>query len=137
MYIAPKSLRNDSLPPMWPHHQATSTLQDQPSNARLPADMEDLPSFGNEKPPVALLQLNKQIHKETVPVFYGENTFRMPANVQNNTTYIKYDEHIHHVSIRIDHREGSEEDKQAANHQKARHRSRPGLSSSCPLATYP
>ena len=84
-------------------------------------EKDDLPSFGNEKPRIALLQVNRLIYQETVPVFYGKNTFRMPANVQHNTTFIKYSAYIRHVSIRIDHREVSEQQKLAIaldNHQK-------------------
>lgn len=65
------------------------------------------------EPCVALLQVSKKIYLETFPIFYGKNAFRMPANSQHDPVFRKYSRHIHRISIHIDHREVTDEEKLA------------------------
>jgi len=77
-------------------------------------EIHDVPSFWTEDQPcVALLQLNKQGYSETFPVFYGKNVFRMPTNTRYNRTFRKYSRYIHYISIHLDYREVTEQEKQA------------------------
>ena len=77
-------------------------------------EISDVPSFWvDSQPCVSLLQLNWQIYRETFPVFYGKNTFRMPTDVQYNTIYQKYGQYIHHITVHLDYREVTDAEKQA------------------------
>jgi len=81
-----------------------------------PEDYEvtDIPAFGaDDQPCVSLLQLNKQIYAESFPVFYGKNKFRLPTNPQHNAIYQKYSSEIHHVTVHIDYREVTDQEKRA------------------------
>jgi hypothetical protein len=77
-------------------------------------EISDVPSFWvDSQPCVSLLQLNQQVYQETFPVFYGKNIFRMPTDIRYNTTYQKYGRYIHHISIHLDYREVTDQEKQA------------------------
>jgi len=77
-------------------------------------ELSDVPAFGaDDQPCVALLQLNKQVYAESFPVFYGKNTFRLPTNVQHNAIYQKYSREIHHVTVHLDYREVTDQEKRA------------------------
>ena len=76
-----------------------------------PHEMDDLPNFGRSRPCVELLQVNKQVHEEASPVFYGENMFRLPVKAEHHAVFIKYRALIHHASLRLDWKEVTDQQK--------------------------